>query len=99
VLHENTTSEMVSGKFFLVASDATAYHAVASSPEGSTMSFFSKLTGKSASESAHLKKIRLESEQRRAGKSGENATVKDADQFISKTVTTLANRIKSGPAK
>ena len=62
------------------------------------MSLFKKISDKLASESAHLKKIRLESEQRRAGKSS-GSEPEDADKVISKTLSSLSARIRSGPVK
>lgn len=62
------------------------------------MSIFKKIADKLAGESAHLKKIRMQAEERRAGKSGQNAKV-DADDVISKTAESLAARIDSGKYK
>ena len=62
------------------------------------MSIFKKIADKLAGESAHMKKIRLEAENRRAGKSGSSPKV-EADDVISKTVDSLAARIDSGKYK
>jgi hypothetical protein len=64
------------------------------------MSFLSKLTEKlaapKASESGQLKKIRAESERRRAAKSG--LIPKIEGESIESAIDTLATRIEKGPS-
>jgi hypothetical protein len=57
------------------------------------MSLFSRLTGKHASESAELKKIRVEAERRRAAKSSGTRPAITGDEAIENAVNTLSRRI------
>lgn len=63
------------------------------------MGFFQKLTKSLASESGELKKIRMESEKRKASKSGEMPKV---EEVIDKAIGQLSDRIgrtESGTSK
>ncbi len=55
------------------------------------MGFFQKLTKSLASESGELKKIRMESERRKASKSGEMPKV---EEVIDKAIGQLSSRIE-----
>lgn len=55
------------------------------------MGFFQKLTKSLASESGELKKIRMESEKRKASKSGELPKV---EEVIDKAIDQLSTRIE-----
>lgn len=61
------------------------------------MSIFRKIAEKLAGESAHLKKIRKEAEERRTGKPEQNKA--DDDAVINRTLNSLSARIGSGKYK